>query len=166
LYVDRTQLPEPEVEEFYLADLIGLAAVDAHGAVLGRVVTVHDYGAGTSLEIVRDGAAPVLVPFTRACVPEVDLAGGRVLVHLAHEVGESLPPGAVPGVETQRAEGEGDRVSTLRNVGASQSDRAGRPDHPHPRRFAPSTLGSSAQGHASPAPAGEVASAQRGRGLE
>jgi 16S rRNA processing protein RimM len=90
LYVDRAQLPEPEEEEFYLADLIGMAAVDAdaNGTVLGNVVTVHDYGAGASLEIVRDGAAPVLVPFTRACVPEVDLARGTVLVYLSRFAGE------------------------------------------------------------------------------
>jgi 16S rRNA processing protein RimM len=143
LYVDRTQLPEPEADEFYLADLIGLTALDAdaNGAMLGKVVTVHDYGAGASLEIVRDGAAPVLVPFTRTCVPEVDLAGGRLLVHLAHEVREACPPALDPGVETRSAEGEGDRVGT------QQSDSACRPDRPHPRRFAPST---------SAAPAGEV----------
>jgi 16S rRNA processing protein RimM len=46
---------------------------------LGRVTVVHDYGAGASLEIAGEGA-PLLVPFTRACVPEVDLARGRVVV--------------------------------------------------------------------------------------
>ena len=72
LYVDRAQLPEPDAEEFYVADLIGMAAIDAAGKVLGAVATVHDYGAGASLEIVRDGAPPLLVPFTRAC----DTGGG------------------------------------------------------------------------------------------
>ena len=152
LYIDRAQLPEPEAEEFYLADLIGLTALDAdaNGAVLGQVVTVHDYGAGASLEIARGSAAPVLVPFTRACVPEVDLAGGRLLVHRAHEVGEVCPRALDPEIETRSVEGEGDRAGTL------QSDRACRPDHPHPRRSRVSTPGSSARGHASPAPAGEV----------
>ncbi len=145
LYVDRAQLPEPEdAEEFYLADLVGMTALDANGAVLGTVATVHDYGAGASLEVVRDGVPAVLVPFTHACVPEVDVANGRVVVevpvNLSHEVREA---------EARSAEGEGDRVGTL------QADAACRPDHPHPRRFAPST---------SPAPAGEVARAQRGRG--
>lgn len=98
LYIDRAQLPEPEAEEFYLADLVGMMAVDAAGRTLGTVGTVHDYGAGASLEIMQDGAAPVLVPFTRACVPEVDLAAGRLLVHLAHEVGE---------VATRSVAGEG-----------------------------------------------------------
>ena len=81
LYVDRERLPEPEEEEFYLADLIGLAAFDADGVSLGSVSAVHDYGAGASLEI---GA--LLVPFTKACVPVVDMAGGRVVVCLPGEV--------------------------------------------------------------------------------
>ena len=75
-------LPEPEEDEFYLADLIGLAAFDCDGARLGTVGAVHDYGAGASLEIEREGAQPLLVPFTRACVPQVDIAGGRVVIEL------------------------------------------------------------------------------------
>jgi 16S rRNA processing protein RimM len=75
LYVTRAALPAPDGEEFYLADLIGLAAFDPAGAALGKVTAVHDYGAGASLEI---GA--LLVPFTRAAVPDVDLAAGRVVV--------------------------------------------------------------------------------------
>jgi 16S rRNA processing protein RimM len=75
LYVPRTKLPPVEEDEFYLADLIGLEAVDANGKSLGRIGTVHDYGAGTSLEI-----GPLLIPFTRACVPVVDLEAGRVTI--------------------------------------------------------------------------------------
>ena len=87
LYIERDRLPPPEGDEFYLADLVGLQAVAPDGAALGKVATVHDYGAGTSLEI-AGGAAPVIVPFTRACVPEIDLAQGRVVV---------VPPDEVPG---------------------------------------------------------------------
>jgi len=79
LYIERDRLPRPEDDEFYLADLIGLEAWGEHGA-LGRVVAVHDYGAGASLEIERAGATPLLVPFTRAAVPEIDIAGGRLTV--------------------------------------------------------------------------------------
>lgn len=68
LYVPREALPEPEEEEFYHADLIGMEAFE-NGVSLGRVAIVHDYGAGASLEL----AGGVLVPFTRACVPQVDL---------------------------------------------------------------------------------------------
>jgi 16S rRNA processing protein RimM len=86
LYVDRDRLPPPGEDEFYLADLIGLIAVTPEGRELGRVATVHDYGAGASLEI---GA--LLVPFTRAAVPEVDLAAGRVTV-VPPAVVEARPP--------------------------------------------------------------------------
>jgi len=75
LYVERDRLPPPEDNEFYLADLVGLQAVSADGGDIGIVTAVHDYGAGASLEI---GA--LLVPFTRAAVPEVDVSGGRVVV--------------------------------------------------------------------------------------
>lgn len=75
LFVARERLPPADEDEFYLADLVGLTAFDADGAELGRVDMVHDYGAGVSLEI---GA--LLLPFTRACVPDVDVAGGRITV--------------------------------------------------------------------------------------
>jgi 16S rRNA processing protein RimM len=80
LYIERARLPPPDEEEFYLADLVGLQAIDADGAPLGTVVAVHDYGAGASLEIARAESAPLLVPFTRAVVPEVDPAAGRLTV--------------------------------------------------------------------------------------
>jgi 16S rRNA processing protein RimM len=82
LYVDRAQLPEPEDDEFYLADLIGLAAFDCDGARIGMIGAVHDYGAGASLEIEREDDQPLLVPFTRECVPQVDVVGGRVVIEL------------------------------------------------------------------------------------
>ena len=75
LFIERERLPEPDVDEYYLADLVGLRAVTPEGEELGAVTAVHDYGAGASLEI---GA--LLLPFTRACVPDVDIAGGRLTV--------------------------------------------------------------------------------------
>ena len=89
LYIDRDRLPAPEPDEFYLADLIGLEAVDGT-RVVGRVAAVHDYGAGASLEIERAGP-PLVVPFTRTCVPEVDVAGGRVVVNPPAEL-DAVPP--------------------------------------------------------------------------
>ena len=80
LLVPRDRLPAPEADEYYLADLLGLDARDAAGTALGRIAAVHDYGAGASLEVHRDGAAPLLVPFTRAAVPDVDLAAGVVVL--------------------------------------------------------------------------------------
>ena len=86
LYVERDRLPPPEPDEFYLADLVGMAALDAAGQIVGRVTAVHDYGAGTSLEIDRAGAAPLLVPFTRDCVPRIDLAAGALTVRPPDEI--------------------------------------------------------------------------------
>jgi len=85
LFVDRSALPPADDEEYYLADLIGLTAVDEAGRVLGTVSVVHDYGAGASFEIVGQGA-PLIVPFTAACVPTVDLAAGRLVVAMPDEI--------------------------------------------------------------------------------
>jgi 16S rRNA processing protein RimM len=80
LYAPRAALPAPAEDEFYHADLVGLAAELAGGTALGKVVAVHDFGAGDLLEIAREGGQPVLVPFTRAAVPVVDVAGGKVVL--------------------------------------------------------------------------------------
>jgi 16S rRNA processing protein RimM len=80
LYAPRAALPPTEEDEFYHADLVGLAAMLDSGDPLGHVVAVHDFGAGDMLEIARAKGQPVLVPFTRAAVPVVDIAGGRVVV--------------------------------------------------------------------------------------
>ncbi len=93
LFIERDRLPTPEADEFYLADLVGLSAVDAAGAAIGMVVAVHDYGAGASLEIARE-APPLVVPFTRAAVPEVDVAGGRVVVTPPTEIDAVMPTDA------------------------------------------------------------------------
>jgi 16S rRNA processing protein RimM len=95
LYVPRAALPEPEQEEFYHADLIGLAAERADGSPLGRVKAVLDHGAGTYLEIVAEGGRPLIVPFTRAAVPVVDLAAGRLVIEPPAEIG------ARPGEEEE-----------------------------------------------------------------
>jgi len=102
LYVERDRLPAPVEDEFYLADLVGLAAVDVAGAPVGTVAAVHDYGAGASLEIEREGA-PLVVPFTRAAVPVVDVAGGRIVVDPPVGVDSSPRPASLPSL---RAEGE------------------------------------------------------------
>ena len=86
LWMDRDRLPQPEEDEFYLADLVGMAALDPAGAAIGRVAIVHDYGAGASLEIERPSNAPLLIPFTRACVPQVDPAAGTLVVVEPDEV--------------------------------------------------------------------------------
>ena len=80
LYVPRERLPALPDDEFYHADLIGLEVVDSGGAVLGRVRSVQNHGAGDLLEIAGPGLkATVLLPFTREAVPTVDLAAGRII---------------------------------------------------------------------------------------
>jgi 16S rRNA processing protein RimM len=77
LFAPRAALPALPDDEFYYADLIGLDVVDTGGAPLGTVSAVHNHGAGDILEV---GAAGLLIPFTRAAVPTVDLAARRVVV--------------------------------------------------------------------------------------
>lgn len=81
LFVDRSALPATEDEdEFYYADLIGLAAEDLKGERLGTVRAVHEFGAGDLLEVQLRGGQAVMVPFRREIVPTVDIAGGRVVI--------------------------------------------------------------------------------------
>lgn len=86
LYVERIRLPEPEdPEEFYVADLIGLAVETAAGERLGIVSQVADHGAGSILEVTPDEGPAFDLPFVEAVVPTVDLAGGRLVVELPAE---------------------------------------------------------------------------------
>lgn len=80
LYAPRAALPATGEDEFYHADLVGLIAMLEDGTKLGTVSAVHDFGAGDMLEIERDAGQPVLMPFTRAAVPLVDITGRRLVV--------------------------------------------------------------------------------------
>ncbi|WP_207480122.1 ribosome maturation factor RimM [Arenibaculum pallidiluteum] len=80
LFVDRAVLPEPEEDEFYHADLIGLRAETVDGETFGTVLAVHDFGAGDLLEIRMATGRTVMLPFTRAAVPVVELKAGRVVI--------------------------------------------------------------------------------------
>ena len=80
LYLPRSALPHTEAEEYYHADLIGLEAVLGDGTPVGRVRAIHDFGAGDTLELARPGAPALMVPFTRAVVPSVELAAGRLVL--------------------------------------------------------------------------------------
>lgn len=91
LSVLRSALPAPDDEDtYYHADLIGLSAVTREGLMLGRIVAVHDFGAGDILEI-RGEVGHAYYPFTKAVVPSLDLAAGRLVI--------------VPPVETGAREG-------------------------------------------------------------
>jgi 16S rRNA processing protein RimM len=82
LYLPRARLPAPEPDEFYHADLIGLAAVATDGRALGTVVALQNFGAGDLIELERPDGATELLPFTKAVVPEVDVAGRRIVIDL------------------------------------------------------------------------------------
>ncbi len=90
LYIERAILPDTGEDEFYLADLIGLAAISPDGEALGRVKSVHDFGAGDLLEIEpADGGPSWWSPFTKAAVPQVRIAEGTIVVARAKEADES-----------------------------------------------------------------------------
>jgi 16S rRNA processing protein RimM len=83
LFADRDKLPSLPDDEFYHADLIGLEVRDTGGLLLGTIRAVHNHGAGDLLEVSGGGRKqPLLIPFTRASVPTVDLAAGRAVVDL------------------------------------------------------------------------------------
>jgi 16S rRNA processing protein RimM len=87
LFAERGKLPSLPDDEFYHADLIGLEVLDTGGAALGRVAAVHNHGAGDILEVRPAGGGKVLLlPFTRAVVPTVDLTAGRIIADPPAEI--------------------------------------------------------------------------------
>ena len=82
LYVDRSALPDPDEDEFYLDDLFGLHAFDETGSLMGVVKAVYNFGAGDMLEIgdIPNVKGVRLVPFTRENVPEVRIEQRRITV--------------------------------------------------------------------------------------
>ncbi|MBL9050625.1 MAG: 16S rRNA processing protein RimM [Tabrizicola sp.] len=86
LFVSRDRLPSLPDDEYYHADLIGLSAYDTGGALLGKVTAVYNHGAGDIIEISSPRhKSALLLPFTTEIVPNVDLAGGRLIVNLPEE---------------------------------------------------------------------------------
>ena len=80
LFALRSKMPKAGKKAYYDADLIGLVALDAAGKSYGKVMGVHNHGAGPFLEIGNNRRDSFMLPFTDACVPEVDLKAGKVLV--------------------------------------------------------------------------------------
>ena len=92
LYIAREKLPATDDDEYYHADLIGLAAVNAADEPVGRVIAIHNFGAGDIIEIAPAHGPTMLLPFTNAVVPTVDLANGRVVIELPEEIeGDDAP---------------------------------------------------------------------------
>jgi 16S rRNA processing protein RimM len=94
LYIARDKLPATDDDEYYHADLIGLAAVTPENEPIGRVIAIHDFGAGTIIEIAPPQGTTLLLPFTNAVVPTVDLANGRVVIELPAEIDGDDPAAA------------------------------------------------------------------------
>src|ERR1700757_1186773 len=91
LYIERSALPGTGEREWYEADLIGLRAVGRDGRDWGKVMAFHDFGAGSVMEV----SGGVMLPFTDEAVPEIDVAGGKVVIE--------PPAGLLPGGETKEA---------------------------------------------------------------
>lgn len=86
LYIAREKLPATGEDEYYHTDLIGLAAVTTADRPLGRVIAIYNFGAGDIMEIAPPQGATMLLPFTNAVVPTVDLKAGRVMIELPDEI--------------------------------------------------------------------------------
>lgn len=80
LYIAREKLPATEADEYYHADLIGLNAINAQGETIGKVLAIHNFGAGDIIEIAPAQGSSLLLPFTNAVVPTVDIKAGHVVV--------------------------------------------------------------------------------------
>lgn len=92
LHVPRDRFPEPDEDEFYLADLIGVQARATDGVVMGQVKSVQNFGADDMLEIAPATGGPTwYLPFTKEAVPELHLADGWLLAVPPNEVGEREP---------------------------------------------------------------------------
>lgn len=104
LFVDRSALPDADEGEFYHADLVGLAVRDETGATIGKVTALQNYGGGDILEITHAGRKGVLIPFTHAAVPEIDIAAGFVRIDtVAAGLGEDEDGDGVADSEPERA---------------------------------------------------------------
>jgi 16S rRNA processing protein RimM len=84
LYVDRADLPEPDEDEYYITDLIGLSVIDLAGQPVGKVANVDNFGAGDLLDIKPLEGANFYVLFSRENVPEVSIPEGKVVVDLTN----------------------------------------------------------------------------------
>jgi len=91
LYIARDKLPATDDDEYYHADLIGLSAQTAAGEPIGRVTAIHNFGAGDVIEIAPTQGPSLLLPFTNAVVPTVDIADGRVVIELPAEIDGEAP---------------------------------------------------------------------------
>lgn len=119
LFVDRSMLPDDgDADEFYHADLVGLAVRDDTGAAIGKVVAVHNFGGGDILDVTLGGRKGVLIPFTRAAVPEVSVTEGFVRV-------DPASAGLVEDEEDEREEEGGSESNAVKRRPRGPKDAGG-----------------------------------------
>jgi 16S rRNA processing protein RimM len=94
LYIARDRLPAAEAGEYYHADLIGLRAVDAQGGAIGEVVAIHNFGAGDIIEVAPAQGPTLLLPFSDAVVPTIDITAGYLVIE---------PPGEIDGEDREES---------------------------------------------------------------
>ncbi|MEK1888118.1 MAG: ribosome maturation factor RimM [Phyllobacterium sp.] len=105
LFIDRSQLPQDlDDDEYYHSDLIGLEAIDAEGNKHGKVSAMFDFGGGDLIELTMRGKRPMLIPFTQAAVPHVDVKAGHIVID---PVAAGLIPDANEDEERRRQLGGG-----------------------------------------------------------
>lgn len=115
LFVDRSMLPEDgDEDDFYHADLVGLSVRDDSGAAIGKVAAVQNFGGGDILELTLGGRKGVLIPFTRASVPEVSISDGFV----------RIDPVAAGLVEDEEETGRPDRSTSTDGAGSAAKRRS------------------------------------------
>ncbi|MGB8275936.1 MAG: ribosome maturation factor RimM [Alphaproteobacteria bacterium] len=123
LYVSRSALPEPEADSFYYADLVGLSVELADGTGIGRVAAVYNFGASDVIEVTREGAPPIDVPFTRRAVPVVDVKGGRIVIDPPEGLLEEGSPEGEPQAASEAGRNEAGRK---RGASAGAGRRVGK----------------------------------------
>ena len=116
LYVPRERLPAPQApDEFYHADLIGLAVLDQTAKPLGTIVAIHNFGAGDLIEVRRqEGGQTEMLPFNETTVPVVDVAAGRIVVAATEDL--FAPSASADGEQAPAAEPANDIGSRRRSA--------------------------------------------------
>jgi len=108
LFVVRAMLPEPEEDEWYYEDLVGLKAVSPDDAEIGVIVAVQNFGGGDLLDVTLGTRKGMLIPFSRAAVPEVSIAGGFIRI-------DPVAAGLTEDEETESGDEEAGAEQASRN---------------------------------------------------
>lgn len=125
LYIPRAILPETEDGTYYDADLIGLAAIDQDGKDLGKIMAIHDFGAGPLIEFGVKGRSFTL-PFNDDYVPEVDVDGGKVELFVPEGwLTEEKPPRDKPKEKAKHRRAKRDEAATHAKVADQASNEPG-----------------------------------------